>query len=119
MSAMLAFASAQAQERQRANPSTDAAKAAHVIRSCVRTKWNVSGTRSAEASIVKLRLKFNRDGRLTASPEVINPETHAGFTELAQSAVRAVIACEPYPLSPKAYDIWKDVILTFDARDMF
>ena len=118
MCAILVSASAQAQERQRANPSTDVAKAAHVIRSCVRTKWNISGTRP-DAGTVKLRLKFNRDGRLGASPEVMNPETHAGFAELAQSAVRAVIACEPYPLSPKAYDVWKDVILTFDAREMF
>ena len=34
-------------------------------------------------------------------------------------AIRAAQACEPYSLPPAKYEIWKDIVLNFDPRDMF
>jgi colicin import membrane protein len=37
----------------------------------------------------------------------------------AESALRAVRRCQPYTMPAAKYDIWRDVEVTFDPRDMF
>jgi hypothetical protein len=69
--------------------------------------------------VVKIRLRFNPDGTLAAAPMVVNPQSSPYFLAVQDSAVRAVQACEPYSLPPAKYDIWKDIVLNFDPRDMF
>ena len=91
-----------------------------IIKSCVQTKWNVlGGGESAQHTQVKVRLRFNPDGRLAAAPQVVNPQNSPYFLAVQESALRAVHECEPYPLPPAKYDIWKDIVLNFDPRDMF
>ena len=91
-----------------------------IIKSCVQAKWNVlGGGESAQHTQVKVRLRFNPDGRLAAAPHVMNPQNSPYFLAVQESALRAVHECEPYPLPPAKYDIWKDIVLNFDPRDMF
>jgi colicin import membrane protein len=93
---------------------------AQIIKSCVQSKWNVlGGGESAQNTQVKLRLRFNPDGRLASEPQIMNPQNTPYFLAVRDSAVRAVQACEPYSLPPAKYDFWKDIVLNFDPRDMF
>ena len=93
---------------------------AQIIRSCVQSKWNVlGGGESAQNTSVKLRLRFNPDGRLASEPQTMNPQNTPYFLAVRDSAVRAVQACEPYSLPPAKYEFWKDIVLNFDPRDMF
>ncbi len=93
---------------------------AQIIKSCVQSKWNVlGGGESAQHTQVKLRLRFNPDGRLASEPQIMNPQNTPYFLAVRDSAVRAVQACEPYSLPPAKYEFWKDIVLNFDPRDMF
>jgi colicin import membrane protein len=93
---------------------------AQIIKSCVQSKWNVlGGGESAQNTQVKLRLRFNPDGRLASEPQVMNPQNTPYFLAVRDSALRAVQACEPYSLPPAKYEFWKDIVLNFDPRDMF
>ena len=93
---------------------------AQIIKSCVQSKWNVlGGGELAQNTQVKLRLRFNPDGRLAAEPQIMNPQNTPYFLAVRDSALRAVQACEPYSLPPAKYDFWKDIVLNFDPRDMF
>jgi colicin import membrane protein len=91
-----------------------------IIRSCVGPKWNVfGGGEEAQNTIVKIRVHFHPDGRLAAAPQIVNPQNSPFFLAAAESALRAVQACEPYPLPPDKYSVWKDTVLTLNPRDMF
>jgi colicin import membrane protein len=91
-----------------------------IIRSCVGPKWNVfGGGEEAQNTVVKIRVIFHPDGRLAAAPQVVNPQNTPFFLASAESALRAVQACEPYPLPPDKYSVWRDTILTLNPRDMF
>jgi colicin import membrane protein len=91
-----------------------------IIKSCVQSKWSIlGGGEGAEAAIVKMRLRFNPDGTLTAAPQIMNPQSTAYFLAVSDSAIRAVEACEPFNLPPAKYEIWKDIVLNFNPRDMF
>jgi len=91
-----------------------------IIKSCVQPRWNVlSGGASAQETIVKIRLRFNSDGTLSTPPEVVNPQRTPYFVAISESAVRAVQQCEPFNLPPARYDIWRDMVVNFQPRDMF
>jgi len=49
----------------------------------------------------------------------MNPQSTPYFLAVSDSAIRAAQACEPYSLPPDKYDLWKDIVLNFDPRDMF
>ncbi len=77
--------------------------------------WNVlPGVGNVERAVVELRIRMNPDGTLAAAPEILNRGTGPSFQTTAESAVRAVIACQPYKmLSAGKYNFWKDMIFNF------
>ncbi len=106
--------------RDRTLSASELAILAQIIKSCVQSKWNVmSGGEGSQSTSVKVRLRFNPDGRLAGAPTIQNPQSTPYFLALSDSALRAVQACEPYPLPADKYDIWKDIILNFDPREMY
>jgi colicin import membrane protein len=39
---------------------------------------------------------------------------------MAESAKRAILTCQPFTmLRPEHYQLWKDIEITFDPREMF
>jgi colicin import membrane protein len=93
-----------------------------IIKSCVEGRWTVlSGGASAQETVVKIRLRFNQDGTLSAPPEIKPPPGAPTpyFRAISESALRAVQECEPYDLPPDLYDHWKDVIMSFSPKDMY
>lgn len=106
--------------RDRQISASELAILAQRIRQCVQSKWNLlAGGESAQHTIVKIRLRFNPDGTLSGPPMIMNPQSTPYFLAVSDSAVRAAQACEPYSLPPEKYDLWKDIVLNFDPRDMF
>jgi hypothetical protein len=77
------------------------------------------GGLGADAIIVKLRLRLNEDGSLVGYPSIANSGSSPFFQAAADSAVRAVFQCQPYALPSEKYDLWRDMILTFDPRRMY
>jgi colicin import membrane protein len=100
--------------------ASERAMITQVIESCVIPNWTVlSGGASAQETVVKIRLRFNKDGTLRAPPEITNPQGTPYFRAISESALRAVQHCEPYNLPRSLYEHWKDIIMNFSPRDMF
>ncbi len=76
------------------------------------------GVLDAGAMVVKLDIAFNPDGTLTRNPELLNPSGQEIFMIAAEAAIRAVISCQPYSLPPEKYDLWQEVHVNFDPREM-
>jgi len=91
------------------------------LRARIQQCWNPpAGLADARDLIVVVRIRFNQDGSLSADPTLSNSGSHPTFQVAAESALRAVRRCAPYSFMPVAkYDVWKDVEVTFDPRDMF
>jgi colicin import membrane protein len=83
--------------------------------------WNVqAGLEHPEELIVDIRIRLTRDRRLAAPPEVVSKGSSPRYRAAADAAMRAVLEAQPYDmLRPATYDQWKDMIVTFDPRQMF
>jgi hypothetical protein len=77
------------------------------------------GGLGADQIVVKLRLRLNEDGTLVGYPTIANRGSSPFFQAAADSAVRAVYQCQPYALPAEKYELWRDMILTFDPSDMY
>ena len=83
--------------------------------------WNPPvGVQEAQNLIVKLKIELDQNGNVLGAPEVANSSAHPLFDVAAQSAVRAVMRCQPYDrLPPDKYESWRSIILNFDPSQMF
>ena len=85
--------------------------------------WNLmSGTRYAENMIVDIRLTVGPDRKVQNATVVDQARYNSDpyFRAAADSAVRAVYnpSCSPLDLPPEKYELWKDIVVTFDPRKM-
>jgi outer membrane biosynthesis protein TonB len=83
--------------------------------------WNVqAGTERPEELIVEIRIRLTPDRRLAAPPEVVSHGSSPRYQAAADAAMRAVLQGQPYDMLQSAtYEQWKDMIVTFDPRQMF
>ena len=83
--------------------------------------WNVqAGSEHPEELIVDIRIRLTPDKRLAAPPEIVSRGSSPRYRAAADAAMRAVLQAQPYDmLRPATYDQWKDMIVTFDPRQMF
>jgi colicin import membrane protein len=83
--------------------------------------WNPPiGIQNAEQFIIRIRIRLKRDGTLIDGPEVRTSGRGALFESARDSAVRAIIRGQPFDmLRQETYDVWNDMEVTFDPRDMF
>ncbi len=97
-----------------------AADIADALRARIEECWNVpAGVRDAHELRVKVRFQLGAGGKVAGGPVVLNSMAHPAFAAAAQSALRAILACQPYDfLPPDRYDLWRDVILNFDPSRM-
>jgi outer membrane biosynthesis protein TonB len=77
------------------------------------------GGLGGDAIVVKLRITLNEDGSLGRQPEIANRFPSPFFRPAADSAVRAVVQCQPYRMPPEKYEQWRDMLLTFDPSQMY
>ncbi|MEW6450918.1 MAG: protein TolA [Pseudomonadota bacterium] len=83
--------------------------------------WNPpAGVQNPEQLIVKIRIQLGRDGKLTGPPIVLTSGRGTLFETARDNAIRALFRGQPFEmLSPSTYDLWKEIEITFDPRDMY
>jgi outer membrane biosynthesis protein TonB len=82
--------------------------------------WNPPvGASDAEGLVVKIRFNLNQDGTVSGTPSVENSGSNPFFRAAADSARRAILRCQPYTMPVEKYDVWDEVVVNFDPREMF
>jgi outer membrane biosynthesis protein TonB len=82
--------------------------------------WAIpAGAKDPQELVVVFRIKLKPDGRLDGWPMLVS----SGNTPLAiaarEAAARAINRGQPFDmLRPQNYELWKDIEITFDPRDM-
>ena len=71
---------------------------------------------------VKIKVKLTPDGKITNTQILdyakMNKPGNAYYRVLAESALRAIKLCEPFKGPKNKYDLWKEIVFNFDARDV-
>ena len=93
------------------------------IRYQIQRNWSLpAGARDAQNMVVTLRIQLNPDGTVTGV-SVLNESRMRSdpfFRAMAESTVRAVLKTDRIKnLSPEKYDLWRDMRINFDPREMF
>ena len=91
------------------------------LRSRLMGLWNPPvGIQNPDEFVIRVRIRLDRDGKLSAPPQVLSTGSGVLFNSARDSAVRAVFQGQPFDmLKPEHYETWKDIEVTFDPRDMF
>jgi outer membrane biosynthesis protein TonB len=91
------------------------------LRARLMALWNPPvGIQDPQDYVIRIRIQLDRSGRLRAPPIVLTSGRGQLFDTARDSAVRAVFRGQPFDmLKPEHYDVWKDIEVTFDPRDMF
>lgn len=95
------------------------------IRAQIEQCWIVpAGAQYAENLVVRVRIFLRPDGGLAQPPQVVDSSRmgmagQEAYRTAAESAVRAILKCEPFKNLPvEKYDRWQDIELNFDPRSM-
>ena len=91
------------------------------LRSRLMSLWNPPvGIQNPEEFIIRIRIRLDKTGKLSAPPVVLSSGSGSLYNSARDSAVRAVFQGQPFTmLRPDHYEIWKDIEVNFDPRDMF
>jgi len=90
------------------------------LRARLASCWSIPPTAADPAELrVKVKIFLSRDGTLVQDPVVVEYRPGTMGQIAAESALRAVKICAPYNLPAEKYDSWKEIIVTFDPREMF
>jgi hypothetical protein len=92
----------------------------NALHRCLVKSWSLPKNVSASSDIkVVLRVLLKQDGALAAPPRVIALLSSPHSPALAESAKRALLACQPFTmLKPENYESWKDMEIYFNPRYM-
>jgi outer membrane biosynthesis protein TonB len=90
------------------------------LRARLMALWNPpAASRNVVELIVRVHVRLARDGTLAAQPQVLNSGDSPLFKAASDSALRAIYRGQPFDmLPPWQYDIWKEMDITFDPRDL-
>ena len=97
---------------------------ANTVRRAMLKCWNFQpGAKGARDIVITIKLKLSPTGHFQGG-ELVNRATYLSDPfklAAAESAWRAVRNpnCNPYDLPRDKYEIWKDLTLTFNPREMF
>lgn len=83
--------------------------------------WNInSGAEGADRIRIEVEIKLRPDGRLSGQPRVVSRGTGPLYADMANSALRALVQCEPYDLPKQLYKGgWDFMIVEFDPSRMY
>ncbi|MBT4203394.1 MAG: cell envelope integrity protein TolA [Rhodobiaceae bacterium] len=82
--------------------------------------WNPPrGVREANNLSVKIQLRLNRDGTLIDAIPLSRAKDRVGLKDIAvESAIRGVRKCAPYDFPTEKFELWKEMVITFDPKNM-
>jgi hypothetical protein len=100
-----------------------AASATDALREQMKRCWRAPVDQAnPERLIVTVKVFLNRDGSVQKAPTLIRPNPlpvgDRGMVLAWESAKRAILSCAPYDLPEESYEIWNDLTLRFDPREM-
>jgi colicin import membrane protein len=83
--------------------------------------WNInSGAEGVERIRIEVEVKLRPDGRLSGQPRVVSRGSGPLYADMANSALRALVQCEPYDLPKQLYKGgWDFMIVEFDPSRMY
>ncbi len=94
----------------------------NIIRRTMEPCWNFqAGSKQAQDIIVEIEVALRPDGHVSRANITNRSQLSDPFKLAAgESALRAVLnpSCQPYKLPANKYDVWKDLKLTFNPREM-
>ncbi len=103
-----------------ATGAMNAGTCADAIQSRIEQNWILPiGGQSAENTIIRLHIELKRDGTLQRPPTVMDPAYLPVQQAMADAALRAAEAGQPYNIPPQQYEQCRDMILRFNPRDMY
>lgn len=85
--------------------------------------WNVpTGARGIQDMVVTIHVVMNRD-RTVKTAEIVQTSTSLSdpfYRSVAESALRAVLnpKCSPFQLPDDKYDLWNDITMSFNPKDV-
>jgi hypothetical protein len=97
-------------------------RARAIVRSHMRRCWRMPiDLPDPDRLVVTVEFEINRNGTLNGQPRVTNPRNYsfdAPMRTAVDAAVRAIRACDPYPLPDDPvvgdhYEIWRTQVYTF------
>jgi colicin import membrane protein len=81
--------------------------------------WRPPDSANPKELICVFAFKLRRDGTLADAPTLVSSGKSSLGVIAREAAARAIFAGQPYDmLKPEHYDVWKEVEVTFDPRDM-
>lgn len=88
------------------------------LRARLQELWNMpAGAKNPQELTVEMEIQLKPDGTLAAPPTVLTQGSSPMFIAARDSARRAVYQGQPYTmLKPEHYELWRDVIITFDPQ---
>ncbi len=88
------------------------------FRARLRQCWNVQGLPANQRDLfVLINVSLNSDGTVSGHPQIIGGKDSPYWRPLADSAMRALLSCQPYTmLRPEKYDLWKSMELKFTPQ---
>ncbi|MFQ5775224.1 MAG: cell envelope integrity protein TolA [Kiloniellaceae bacterium] len=92
------------------------------IQQQLRDCWRLDpGAPQAEDMVVEIHVVLNPDGsvRETDIVDVVRMVQDGYFRSAAENAKRAIDICSPFRLPPKKYEVWRELTLRFNPREMF
>ena len=76
-------------------------------------------TPQGDRYIAEIRVDFNPDGTLAGTPQLLNPPTDPAWRAHAESAMRAVLKCNPLHVPPQYapyFEQWRTKTVHFDPQ---
>jgi hypothetical protein len=90
-----------------------------LIKNCMRDNWNpLVGLQDAGELLVSIKFSLKPDGTLRRAPKILNSSTNATFQAAADRAMRAIRLCQPFDLPANKYNVWREIILNFNPKEM-
>jgi len=81
--------------------------------------WSpLTGAPHPEQLIVQWELLLNTDGRVAQAQPLTGDGGNSFLRAANGAAQRAIYACQPYTLPADRYGQWRDIVVTFDPREM-
>jgi len=109
---------------RRLDSLASASRLSATIRRQIEPCWSMpAGARDAQNMTVEIRLWMNPDGRVQSAAIVDTRRVASDpfYRSMAEYALRAVRnpRCQPLRLPLEDYSEWREIVLTFDPRDMY
>jgi outer membrane biosynthesis protein TonB len=104
----------------KANAATLSLSELDALRQRLMQLWTLpAGAQDLQELIVVFRIRLKPDGKLDGWPTLVSSGKSPVAVAARESAARAINRGQPFDmLKPENYELWKDIEITFDPRDM-